>query len=110
MRIRSFSPMEVHPTYQRHGIGAALYKKIIESLAMKRFYACHCPWARGSLRRGEMPVSARFYQCSAGFHKESWEVIFGIPLRAGVLESALQGDIRCRFAIHLPEDAVRKDC
>jgi hypothetical protein len=76
---------------------------------MKRYYACHCPWARESLRSGEMPVSARFCQCSAGFHKKSWEVIFGIPLHADVLESALQGDIRCRFAIHLPEDAVRKD-
>lgn len=77
---------------------------------MKRYYACHCPWARESLRRGETPVSATFCQCSAGFHKKSWEVIFGIPLRAVVLESVLQGDMRCRFAIHLPEDAVRRDC
>lgn len=72
----------------------------------KRYYYCHCPWARESLRRGEEPVSARFCQCSAGFHKKPWEVIFGRPLQADVLESVLQGDLRCRFAIHLPGEAV----
>lgn len=73
---------------------------------MKRYYACHCPWARESLRNGETPVSAKFCQCSAGFHKKSWEVIFGKPLQADVLESVLNGDLRCRFAIHLPEEAM----
>jgi hypothetical protein len=73
---------------------------------MKRYHACHCPWARESLRDGETPVSARFCQCSAGFHKKSWEVIFGKPLQADVLESVLKGDLRCRFAIHLPEEAL----
>jgi hypothetical protein len=69
----------------------------------KRYYACHCPWARESLHEGETPVSARFCACSAGYHKRPWEVVFGQPLQADVLESALQGDLRCRFAIHLPE-------
>ena len=54
---------------------------------MKRYYACHCPWARKLLQAGEKTVSARFCQCSAGFHKKSWEVIFGQPLHADVLES-----------------------
>jgi len=76
-------------------------------LNLKRYYACHCPWARESLRNGETPVSAKFCQCSAGFHKKSWEVIFGKPLQADVLESVLKGDLRCRFAIHLPEEAMR---
>lgn len=75
---------------------------------LKRYYACHCPWARESLRQGETPVSAQFCRCSAGFHKKPWEVIFGQPLEADVLESVLQGDLRCRFAIHLPEDVVSK--
>jgi hypothetical protein len=70
----------------------------------KRYFYCHCPWARESLREGERPVSAKFCQCSAGFHKKGWEVIFGQPLQADVLESVLQGDMRCRFAIHLPPD------
>ncbi|MBE0698444.1 MAG: hypothetical protein IH586_16125 [Anaerolineaceae bacterium] len=70
----------------------------------KRYFYCHCPWARESLRKGETIVSAKFCQCSAGFHKKAWEVIFGKPLQAEVLESVLKGDMRCRFAIHLPEE------
>jgi hypothetical protein len=72
----------------------------------KRYLYCHCPWARQSLRQGERPVSARFCQCSAGYHKKGWEVIFGHPLQADVLESVLQGDMRCRFAIRLPPEAL----
>lgn len=74
--------------------------------AKKRYYYCHCPWARESLRQSERPVSARFCQCSAGYHKKGWEVIFGQPLQAEVLEAVLQGDMRCRFAIHLLPEAV----
>ncbi len=69
----------------------------------KRYYCCHCPWARESLFQEEGPVSVQFCQCSAGYVKKPWEVIFGQPLQADVLESALQGDMRCRFAIHLPD-------
>jgi len=68
----------------------------------KRYLCCHCPWVRESLRQPEGPVSATFCRCSAGFHKKAWEVIFGQPLETEVLESVLQGDLRCRFAIHLP--------
>ncbi len=71
----------------------------------KRYAYCHCPWARESLRQAEGPVSATFCRCSAGFHKRPWEVIFGQPLEADVLESVLRGDLRCRFAIHLPPGA-----
>lgn len=68
----------------------------------KRYYYCHCPWVRESLRSDEARVPAAFCQCSAGFHKKPWEVIFGQPLEAVVLESVLKGDLQCRFAIHLP--------
>lgn len=68
----------------------------------KRYYYCHCPWARESLREGEARVSAAFCQCSAGYHKKPWEVILGQPIKAEVLESVLKGDLRCRFALHLP--------
>jgi len=73
----------------------------------KRYYYCHCPWARESLQSGEARVSATFCQCSAGFHKKGWEVIFDQPLQVDVLESVLKGDLRCRFAIHLPEQFVQ---
>lgn len=73
---------------------------------MKRYYYCHCPWVRESIRTGEVEVSPTFCNCSSAFHKKKWEVIFGQPLRAEVVETVLRGDPWCKFAIHLPEGAV----
>jgi hypothetical protein len=72
---------------------------------LKRYYYCHCPWAREAIKSSE-PTTVTFCNCSAGFHKKPWEVIFGRSLEADVLESVLQGDSRCRFAIHLPMEAI----
>lgn len=69
----------------------------------KRYYFCHCPWVKESLKVGRSSISPMFCNCSAAFHKRSWEVIFGQTLQADVLETVLKGDLRCRFAIHLPE-------
>lgn len=69
----------------------------------KRYLYCHCPWAREAILSGES-VSEHFCNCSAGFHKRNWEVIFGQSLKAKVLESVLRGDARCRFAIYLPPE------
>ncbi len=75
---------------------------------MKRFYACHCPWVRHAIKNGGLQLNPVFCYCSGGFTKKPWEVIFGQTLKVDVLESALKGDSRCRFAVHLPEDlAVR---
>jgi hypothetical protein len=73
---------------------------------MKRYHYCHCPWVRESLRTGDVSVSPTFCLCSAGFHKKSWDVIFGQPLRAEIVETVLKGDPWCKIAIHLPEEAV----
>jgi hypothetical protein len=73
---------------------------------MKRYYACHCPWAREAVRRGDTQLVEDFCYCSAGFHKKPFEVAFGQPLKTEVLESVLRGDDRCRFAIYLPEEAI----
>lgn len=73
---------------------------------MKRYHFCHCPWAKESIRRETLNVSPTFCQCSAGFVKKPFDVIFGQSLQADVLESVLQGDDVCRFAIHLPEEQV----
>jgi len=70
---------------------------------LKRYYYCHCPWARESVRSGEK-VAPIFCNCSAGFHKKPWEAALGQKVQAEVLESVLKGDMRCRFAIHLPEN------
>ncbi|MBN1150972.1 hypothetical protein JXA84_07130 [candidate division WOR-3 bacterium] len=70
---------------------------------LKRYYYCHCPWVRESIKEPGKTVSETFCYCSGGFHKKMWEVIFGKELNFEVLESILKGDLRCRFAIYLPE-------
>ena len=72
---------------------------------LKRYYACHCPWARDAIKDGKVKLAERLCQCSGGFHKKPFEVIFECPLKVEVLESVLRGDARCRFAISLPEVA-----
>jgi hypothetical protein len=69
---------------------------------LKRYYYCHCPWAREAVKSGEK-VTPIFCNCSAGFHKKPWEAALGQEIQVDVFESVLQGDSRCRFAIHLPE-------
>jgi hypothetical protein len=71
--------------------------------AKKRYHYCHCPWAKETINNDTIAVSPIFCQCSAGFHKRAYEVIFGQSLQAEVLESILNGDPVCRFAIHLPD-------
>jgi hypothetical protein len=69
---------------------------------MKRYYACHCPWVREAVRNKDVQIDRIFCNCSGGFHKKPFEVIFGQPLTVDVLETVLDGGDRCRFAIHLP--------
>lgn len=70
---------------------------------MKRYYYCHCPWVREALRSGDVQISPRFCNCSAGFMKKPWEVIFEQPLQAEMVETILDGDPWCKVAIRLPE-------
>lgn len=74
--------------------------------SMKRYYYCHCPWVRESLRAGNVRVSPTFCHCSAGFHKKYWEVVLDQPLEAEIVESVLKGDLWCKIAIHLPQHCV----
>ena len=77
--------------------------------AEKGYHYCHCPWAKESLRDGAATtVPPIFCNCSAGFHKKPYEVIFGQPLRAEVLECVLAGDPWCKFAIYLPDGVVEE--
>lgn len=68
---------------------------------MKRYYACHCPFAREAILRGETDISRNWCYCSAGFAKHPFETILGRPLRVELLQSVLAGDPVCRFAIDL---------
>jgi len=73
---------------------------------MKRYYACHCPWAREAVKTEAIQMNPIFCYCSGGFSKKPWEVIFGQTLQVDLLESVLKGDFQCRFAVHLPENLV----
>ncbi len=70
---------------------------------LKRYYYCHCPWAREAIKNTAVHLVADFCYCSGGFHKKAFEIIFDQPLKVDVLASVLRGDDCCRFAIHLPE-------
>lgn len=71
----------------------------------KRYYLCHCPLARASIINESPPVPPLFCYCSGGFTKLAFDVAFGRSTRVKVLESALAGDVRCRFEIAIPEEA-----
>lgn len=70
---------------------------------LKRYYACHCPWVREAIKKGIIHLNSVFCNCSGGFSKKPWEVIFGQTLQVELLEFALKGDYRCRFVVHLPD-------
>lgn len=81
---------------------------MIEHLAekdkkLKRYYYCHCPLARESILSG-LEISHQFCYCSAGYEKRPFDVAFGRPVNAEVLESVLWGDPICRFSFDIPEE------
>jgi hypothetical protein len=69
---------------------------------MKRYYYCHCPLARESILSG-LEISHDFCYCSAGYEKKPYDVAFGEPVEAEVLQSVLWGDPVCRFAMRIPK-------
>jgi hypothetical protein len=70
---------------------------------MKRYYACHCAWARESILDDEVDVSSDFCHCSGGFTKQPWEAALDQPLEYEMVKSVLKGDDECSFVIYLPE-------
>jgi len=72
---------------------------------MKRYYACHCAWARESILKDD-EVSSEFCHCSAGFTKQPWEAALDQPLEVEMEKSVLKGDLECGFKIYLPDDVV----
>ena len=68
----------------------------------KRYYYCHCPWVKEAFKESEKPLSPVFCNCSAGFYRAYWEIVFGEDVRVDVLESLLKGDTVCKFAVHVP--------
>jgi hypothetical protein len=70
---------------------------------MKRYYACHCAWARESILDDDVDIPAAFCHCSGGFTKMPWEAALDQPLEYEMVKSVLRGDDECGFIIHLPE-------
>jgi len=74
----------------------------------KKYYGCHCPFAREAIKAGNMDISSRFCYCSAGFEKFPFEVILDQELKIKVLKSLLNGDDVCRFEIDLTNVDYKK--
>jgi hypothetical protein len=74
---------------------------------LKRYYACHCPLARTAIRDGTPKIPSVFCYCSGGFEKFAFDTIFGQTTEVELLESALKGDLRCRFAITIPKGKMK---
>jgi len=77
---------------------------------MKRYHYCHCGWVRESIPKSdEEQISPSFCNCSGGWHKLPFEVIYGEPLKVEVVKTILKGDHICTFAIHIPEKNHLRD-
>ncbi|MBY9001707.1 MAG: hypothetical protein KGD64_12390 [Candidatus Heimdallarchaeota archaeon] len=75
-----------------------------EDERLKRYYSCYCAWVRGAIRKGEeKEISANFCNCSAGFFKQYWDVIFDQPVKVEPIETPLTEALECKFAVHIPE-------
>lgn len=73
----------------------------------RKYYYCHCPWAREALKEEEgLFVPPVFCNCSAGYYKNYWEAVLEQPVKVELLESVLKGDDVCKFALHLPEEFI----
>jgi len=85
-------------------------KKYLEELDMnkKRYFACHCQFARESILQIGGAVSKTLCNCSLGHTKIFWEAIFDIPLDGEVVSSVLGNELLCRFAIYLPDEVMNK--
>jgi len=71
---------------------------------MKRYYACHCPWARQSILK-DKTVSKTFCYCSFGHDKYELESEFGRQLDGRVICSVLEADsLQCIFEVDIPSD------
>jgi hypothetical protein len=74
---------------------------------LKRYYACHCAWARESIKDESLEVSPTFCYCSGGFTKQPWEVALDQPLEVELVKSVLKGDLECSFKVHLPKEVLK---
>lgn len=71
------------------------------TIEKKRYHACHCPFAKVVLQNDQHHISPEWCNCSGGFTKYQFDILFDKELDVQCLETPLKGDILCRFAISL---------
>ena len=71
------------------------------SIEEKRYHACHCHFVKIALHEKIHHISPEWCNCSGGFTKFQFEILFDKELDVRCLETPLQGDMLCRFAISL---------
>lgn len=74
---------------------------------LKRYYACHCPFARESIL-AENKVSSSLCNCSLGHVMNFTEAFLDRELEGRVVSSVLGGDLVCRYEITIPEDIMER--
>ncbi len=74
----------------------------------KRYHACHCPFAKESILDEKGAVSKTLCYCSLGHVKLMWETIFDLELDGDVVESALNGNLLCKYVVYLPKEIMDK--
>lgn len=72
---------------------------------MKRYYACHCPFAKESILARHV-VSDILCNCSLGHVKNYWEAVFDQDLEGEVLETVLSGNLQCCYSINIPDNIM----
>jgi len=72
----------------------------------KRYHYCHCGFAKESLKNENIDISPMFCYCGAGWYRQLWEGIFAQPVKVEVVESVLDKNNICRFAVHIPSDIM----
>jgi hypothetical protein len=76
---------------------------------MKRYYLCYCPWVRGAIKDGtEKEISPNFCYCSGGYYKLYWDELFDESVKVEPLETALWGDLICKFALEIPKEILKE--
>lgn len=78
-----------------------------EDEVMKRYHACHCPFAKESIL-SDATVSPLLCHCSQGHVMNSMEALFDRELEGRPIRSVLNGDLRCEYEIDIPEDIMEK--
>ena len=71
-----------------------------EDPSKKRQLYCHCPRVRDALKLS-VSISPTYCYCGGGFYKGIWDEILQQPVEVELLESVLQGDEVCKFAVFL---------